>query len=295
MEATLDLSRLVAAARAGDLGAYERLIAATQDMVYAVVRRVLRERADALDASQETYLRAYRGLARLTDTAAFPGYLRRIAIRAAYDVRRARRVSFAPSLDDDALPVLDEQEQRWSSSQRAALARALVVLSRDERRAIDRFYHGGWSLSRLADDAHTSEPAMRKRLSRTREKLREEMEKMERTSTNGEVIPEGLSDRVVELLSRPTLVDLPESKVGQLTQRLKSLFSDYVAVETSEIIDLASARAQLLGCGVYKPEVVSLLGGDPAHHVGLGLGLGLERLAALHFQVADIRKLTATA
>lgn len=44
---------------------------------------------------------------------------------------------------------------------------------------------------------------------------------------------------------------------------------------------------------VYKEEVVSLLGADPERHVALGMGIGLDRLACVHFQVADIRQLSA--
>jgi len=46
---------------------------------------------------------------------------------------------------------------------------------------------------------------------------------------------------------------------------------------------------ELLGCGVYQPDVIQLLGGDPAEHTALGLGLGLERLAMLYYGVPDIR------
>ena len=45
----MELSDDVLAAQAGDLAAYGRLIAATQAMVFAVVQRVLGERADAAD------------------------------------------------------------------------------------------------------------------------------------------------------------------------------------------------------------------------------------------------------
>ncbi|HEY6881469.1 MAG TPA: sigma-70 family RNA polymerase sigma factor, partial [Polyangiales bacterium] len=171
------LPSLVRAAAAGDMAAYGALVQATQSMVYALTRRVLGVRADALDATQEAFVRAYRGLSRLEEPAAFPGYLRRVAIAAARDQQRARRGTFV--VDVAELPVLDEREQRWSEAQRAALALALTRLSREERRTTERFYHGGWPLARLAADGGVSEPAMRKRLQRIRDKLREEIEAME--------------------------------------------------------------------------------------------------------------------
>jgi RNA polymerase sigma-70 factor (ECF subfamily) len=412
----VELGELVQAARAGDLGAYARLIRATQEMVYAVARRILDSRDDALDATQEAYLRAFRGLAGLEQPAAFPGYLRRIALRAAYDLRRTQRATFAPVELALELPALDEREERWSDEQRRALATALVGLSREERRLADRFYHGGWSAARLAAAAGVSEPAMRKRLQRLREGLRQEVEMSERRAVAGEPLPEDLSDRVIELLARPALVDLPDNPVGRMVEQLRALFAEHAWVEIEEVIDLPTARARLghdpvyvpsnqlfqlderrilrydlslplqlalagrgsplavatagkvyrdepesptrlsvfhqfemlamapreqllpwaflgsllgaldqllpqtihrvegvqypfcsrawdisverdgepvevLGCGVYSEEVVRMLGGDPAVHVAIGAGIGLERLASLHFRVSDMRTL----
>jgi phenylalanyl-tRNA synthetase alpha subunit len=48
---------------------------------------------------------------------------------------------------------------------------------------------------------------------------------------------------------------------------------------------------EVLGCGLYTPDVVALLGGDPARHTAIGLGLGLERLASLHYGIRDVRML----
>lgn len=94
----------------------------------------------------------------------------------------------------------------------------------------------------------------------------------------------------------------PWSFIGQVLQALDALLPGSVQrVEPAtysfcsrawEIgVEQNGERIEVLGCGVYKPDVVTLLGGDPARHVALGLGLGLERLALLHFQVSDIRKL----
>jgi DNA-directed RNA polymerase specialized sigma24 family protein len=111
---SVDISDLVLAARAGDVAAYGKLVRATQAMSMAVAVGVLREPAGAEDAVQEAYLRAYRNLRDLEDTAAFPGWLRRIVITIALNLRRAHRVTLL-SLDDVSnVPVLDEAERRWS-------------------------------------------------------------------------------------------------------------------------------------------------------------------------------------
>jgi phenylalanyl-tRNA synthetase alpha subunit len=42
--------------------------------------------------------------------------------------------------------------------------------------------------------------------------------------------------------------------------------------------------------GVYTDRIVRHLGGDPACHLAVGVGYGLERLAMLRFGIDDIRK-----
>jgi RNA polymerase sigma-70 factor (ECF subfamily) len=414
----MSLEPLVNLARSGDLDAYSRLIASTQAMVYAVARRILRRRDDALDAVQETYLRAFRRLPSLNDAAAFPGYLRRIAVTTACDMRRARRSSFVLTGEVPEIPILDDAERSWTESQRRALSRALLSLSPAERRICDRYYHGGWSLPRLAADALAAEPAMRKRLQRIRDKLREEIEMYEQRLTEGEPLPSNLPDKVIELLAKPKLVDLPENPVGRIADMLRAHFSDYQLVDLPEVLDLKDARArferdpvyvpaesiihvsgdhylrydlslpillnaqgrggplrllssgkvyrnevlsathlqafhqlellclepsridpwsfvgrvlgaleavipeapqriypakypfctqaweigvevdgrytEVLGCGVYVPDIVKHLGADPAQGSAIGVGFGLERLASLRFSIPDVRKIEST-
>ena len=85
------LTELVVRARAGDVEACGELVRATQTMACAVARGVLRDPASAQDAVQQAYLRAFRRLGTLQDPAAFAGWLRRIVITVASNMRRAKR------------------------------------------------------------------------------------------------------------------------------------------------------------------------------------------------------------
>src|SRR5262245_34983341 len=97
-------------AQSGDLDAYGRLIQSTQAQTYAVAYSVLRDPMLAEDAMQEAYLRAFGRLKDLNEPAAFRGWLRRIVITVATNMRRRERTTFLRL--DDALhrPILDEQE-----------------------------------------------------------------------------------------------------------------------------------------------------------------------------------------
>ncbi len=233
---------LVLRARAGDVDAFAELVHATQAMVYAVARSVLRDPALAQDAAQQAYLRAFRRLRDLEEPAAFSGWLRRIAISVALNMRRARRFTLLRLDDVPDVPVLDEAETYWSEAQRQRLAAALLALTAEERLLCDRRYHGRWSMARLAASVGVEEAAMRKRLQRIREKLRKEMEMTEQRGVPAGEMRTDLPGKVVELLARPKLTDLPENPVGKILDLLHDVFADFAEQTLPEVVDLEDAK-----------------------------------------------------
>jgi phenylalanyl-tRNA synthetase alpha subunit len=115
------------------------------------------------------------------------------------------------------------------------------MLTDDERRLCDRRYHGRWSTSRLAREASVDEAVIRKRLQRVRDKLRREIEVAEQREIHpGELHPD-LPDKVIELLSRPKLTDLPENPVGKVLELLRGAWEDFAEIELDEILDFEEA------------------------------------------------------
>ena len=245
------LNDLVVAAQAGDMDAYGRLVQATQTMAYAVAVGVLRDPVVAQDAAQQAYLRAFRRLGDLHEPPAFPGWLRRITITVALNMRRARRVTLLRLDDVPEVPVLDEAETRWSDLQRHRLASALLTLTPEERQLCDRRYHGGWSVARLARNAGVDDATMRKRLQRIRDRLRKEIEMAEQRGIREEDIRQDLPAKVVELLARPQLTDLPENPVGRILDGLRQVFHDFREQPLPEVVDLAEAHKTIADDAMY--------------------------------------------
>ena len=52
--------------------------------------------------------------------------------------------------------------------------------------------------------------------------------------------------------------------------------------------------SEVLAWGVFTDKVVRQVGGDPARHIALGVGYGLERVAMLRHGIDDIRKIDVT-
>jgi RNA polymerase sigma-70 factor (ECF subfamily) len=89
---------LVELAARGDIDAFERLVAAGSDRTYRLALAVLGNEADAHDATQDSYVRAWRELPRLRQPAKFDAWLYRIVINACRarlrNQRRVREISF---------------------------------------------------------------------------------------------------------------------------------------------------------------------------------------------------------
>jgi RNA polymerase sigma-70 factor (ECF subfamily) len=76
-------------ARRGDRDAFGRLVRLHQRRVYAAVLHILGNHSDADDATQEAFVRAYRGLATFDGRADFFTWLYRIAVNTALNALRS--------------------------------------------------------------------------------------------------------------------------------------------------------------------------------------------------------------
>jgi RNA polymerase sigma-70 factor, ECF subfamily len=85
----LDETRLCEQARSGDVDAYEELVKRYQQLAFRTAYVVTRSAADAEDATQEAFVKAYYALDRFTPGAPFKPWLMRIVVNEALNRRRA--------------------------------------------------------------------------------------------------------------------------------------------------------------------------------------------------------------
>ena len=81
----------VAQARDGDSGAFRVLVERHSRNLFRLAYRMTGHQEDAEDVVQETFLRAYRQLAKFDDRASFGTWLYRIAANCSLDLIRARK------------------------------------------------------------------------------------------------------------------------------------------------------------------------------------------------------------
>jgi RNA polymerase sigma-70 factor, ECF subfamily len=95
---------LVERARAGDTRAFERLYREHTGRVYGLCLRMTREPHTAEDCTQETFINAWRALARFETRSSFGTWLHRIAVNVALAKRRK-------AARDEPVPDVDVEEE----------------------------------------------------------------------------------------------------------------------------------------------------------------------------------------
>ena len=105
---------LIRRAQRGDADAFEQLLLEHQKNVYNLCYRMAGNPDDAMDLSQETFLRAWRCLDQYQFASAFSTWLYRLCSNICIDfLRRRRRQQTVPLTFEDA----DGEEQTYASSE----------------------------------------------------------------------------------------------------------------------------------------------------------------------------------
>ena len=179
-------SELVAAAKAGDISAFETLVSRYERKIYRLAQHITQNNEDAEDVSQEAFLKAFEHLGEFQGNSRFYTWLVRIAVNQALMKLRKRRNKDV-SLDEDIETednFIPREIEDWGPSPedrytQEELARILsqVIGELDpsfrlvfQLRDIDEL-----STEETAEALGISVPAVKSRLLRARLKLRDKL------------------------------------------------------------------------------------------------------------------------
>jgi len=172
---------------AGNLNAFDEIVYLHREQVFSIPWNLTHDMEDALDITQEVFLRAYRALRSFRGNARFSTWLHRIALNTAMDYLRResrlwhRRVtSTDPERADDA--VFDHLEQGKVSAEQATILqrkerqkRVLVAINqlsaRQKQVVLLRYYHD-LTLPEIAQVMKCSEGTVKRHLFRAQIRLR---------------------------------------------------------------------------------------------------------------------------
>ncbi len=172
----------------GDFEAFGVLVSKYQDRIYSAIRNYVSNPDDAVDITQDAFVKAYSKLRSFDASSAFYTWLYRIAVNTAIDYLRRRKSRPADSLEDDKFtevgfePVStdarsDPEKAATAAEQRAMLRSAIDRLSHKLRSVLVLHDVEGLSQDEVAETLKIPVGTVKSRISRARSELRELLQK----------------------------------------------------------------------------------------------------------------------
>ena len=176
---------LILQAQAGDRRSFDELVARAYPLVFNTAYRILGDYDSAADATQTSFVRAYRSLRTFRRSSSFTTWLYRIVSNVCLDmVRRRKRHGASLTLDteDEGTPERDIPDDS-GHPERVALEtelqqtvhKALVKLRLEHRVVLALYDLAGFSYEEIAEMLKLPLGTVKSRLNRARLALRDEM------------------------------------------------------------------------------------------------------------------------
>ncbi len=153
----------------GDVSAFDELMRAHEDRVFAICLRMMRDRDAALDATQDVFLTVFRKADRYKEQAAFSTWLYRVAVNTCYDHLRRQQRKRTESLPEHLDPADPRSGDEFHSVElRPDIETALAGLTPEFRSAVVLVDLEGMSLEGAADTLEIPIGTVKSRVFRAR-------------------------------------------------------------------------------------------------------------------------------
>jgi RNA polymerase sigma-70 factor, ECF subfamily len=190
-----DEGALVAAAKGGDITAFETLVGRYERKIFRLAQNITQNKEDAEDVMQEAFLKSYQHLGEFQGNSRFYTWLVRIAVNQALMKLRKRRpnqVSLDEEVDtgEDTMPREVEDwgpspEERYKQSELGQILNSTIAELEPPFRIVFQLRDiEELSTEETAEALGLSVPAVKSRLLRARLKLRQKLNRYFRQGEN---------------------------------------------------------------------------------------------------------------
>ena len=178
--------RSIAKFLSGDATGFEELYLKYRERFFAILMRVLRDREDALEATQEVFIKIHKGLPKYDPQARFFAWAYRVTMNHGIDRIRRRKVRKEQLYDETFTEPRGDQrsqherfaragESLEASEVREKIAAAVESLSEKHRAVFLLFSYEGLGYAEIAETLEIPIGTVMSRLYNARQKLREQL------------------------------------------------------------------------------------------------------------------------
>ena len=180
---------LVGLCQKGDTDAFDRLFYKYRDKIYRTAFRMINNQEDALDLTQEIFLKAYKNISKYNFKSEFSTWLYRLAINLCIDELRKRKNSnevLMDSIPENLIYSDTPEDIILSEEQESLIWKALDLLKEKERVVIVLREMEGLSYEEIANTLKCSMGRVKSRIHESREKFKKALEKVSNSRNDQE-------------------------------------------------------------------------------------------------------------
>jgi len=169
-------------AQKGDLDAYAILARAYKDMIFTLSLRILKQREDAEDHTQDVLIKIFKNISKYRKGMPFAAWVYKVCYNACInryrsDKRRKSRLSVNEHIHEDWAQVNNALKEMETEETRYIVLNAIDRLSRTERLIVMSYYYESFSVSEIAEITGLTESNIKVKLFRARKTLYKLLEK----------------------------------------------------------------------------------------------------------------------
>ena len=175
---------IIAKVKEGDMTAFNALIDEYKAMAFTLALKLMKNREDAEEVTQDAFLKAYKNIKQFEGKAKFSTWLYTIVYNTALTKLRKKKI---PTSDityhnEENLSSYHESDNEWHQLQKAErsgyIKQAMELLSREDQVAITLFYLNENSLQEICEITDWELSNVKVRLHRARKRLLKVLEQL---------------------------------------------------------------------------------------------------------------------
>jgi RNA polymerase sigma-70 factor (ECF subfamily) len=160
----------------GDVNAFTHLVDAYKNMVFSLAFKMTKNREEAEEVSQDTFIKAFRNLSKFKGESKFSTWLYRIAYHACLDaIKKNKNHNSSLEINEitfNQIKAVDHILEGIERKERTKIMdECLLKLPEEERAIIWMFYYDELSLKEIMKVTALSEANLKVKLHRARKKL----------------------------------------------------------------------------------------------------------------------------